>query len=186
MRSNSSQQQTFSSADSISGPGTFPHGVHPPDRKELAENVAIEVLPYPQKVVLPLQQHIGAPCAALVKPKQEVAMGELVAKGEGFVTTSVHSPVSGVVKKAEVTTLANGRHLQAVVISVQGEQLSGRELWDALYGGSWPLDAIQTIKQEDISATIFSYEKRFPSARSASIWRAEDSSRAVTFLNSSS
>ncbi len=154
MRSNSSQQQTLSSADPISGPGTFPHGVHPPDRKELAENAAIEVLPYPQKVVLPLLQHIGAPCAPLVKPKQEVAMGELVAKGEGFVTTSVHSPVCGVVKKEEMTTLANGRHLQAVVISAQGEQLSGRELWDALYGGSWPLDVIQTIKQEEISATI--------------------------------
>ncbi|MEJ2158117.1 MAG: electron transport complex subunit RsxC [Desulfobacteraceae bacterium] len=138
----------------LPGPGTFPHGVHPPERKELAENVAIEILPYPKKVVLPLLQHIGAPCAAVVKPKQEVVMGELLAKGEGFVTTSVHSPVSGVVKKMEVTTLPNGRHLQAVVINAKGDQLSGRELWDALYGGDWPLDAIASIKQEDISAGI--------------------------------
>jgi Na+-translocating ferredoxin:NAD+ oxidoreductase subunit C len=154
MRSNTSQQQALSSADSIPGAGTFPHGVHPPDRKELAENVAIEVLPYPKKVVLPLQQHIGAPCAPLVKPKQEVVMGERVAKGEGFVTSSVHSPVCGVVKKAEMTTLSNGRHLEAVVISTEGEQLSGRALWDALYGGDWPLDAIASMKPEDISTTI--------------------------------
>ncbi len=154
MSSNPSQQHLLSSAASISGSGTFPHGVHPPERKELAENVAIEILPPPEKVVLPLLQHIGAPCAPVVKPKQEVVMGELVAKGEGFVTAPVHSPITGVVKKTEVTTLSNGRHLQAVVIQAQGEQLSGRDLWDALYGGPWPLDACLAVKPEDITAAI--------------------------------
>jgi electron transport complex protein RnfC len=154
MRSNPKQQPLLSSAPSFAGSGTFPHGVHPPERKELAENVAIEILPYPEKVVLPLLQHIGAPCTPLVKPKQEVVMGELVAKGEGFVTTSLHSPVAGVVQKMAVTTLSNGRHLQAVVIHTQGEQLAGRDLWDALYGGPWPLAACQSIKPEDITAAI--------------------------------
>ncbi len=154
MSSNPNPQQTLPSTASMSGSGTFPHGVHPPECKELAANIAIEVLPHPDKVVLPLLQHIGAPCIPVVKPKQEVVMGELVAKGEGFVTTSVHSPITGVVKKTEVTTLSNGRHLQAMVISAQGEQLTGTDLWEALYGGSWPLDACLSKKQEDITAAI--------------------------------
>jgi Na+-translocating ferredoxin:NAD+ oxidoreductase subunit C len=154
MSSNPDLHQTSSSAPSVSGSGTFPHGVHPPERKQLAENAAIEVLPHPEKVVLPLLQHIGAPCTPVVKPKQEVVLGELVAKGDGFVTTSHHSPIAGVVQKMEVTTLSNGRHLQAVAIRAQGEQLTGKDLWDALYGGPWPLDACQSVKPEDITAAI--------------------------------
>ena len=154
MSSNPNPQQSLASVASISGSGTFSHGVHPPECKELAQNAAIEILPSPKKVVLPLLQHIGAPCAPLVKRKQEVALGELVAKGEGFVTSPVHSSINGVVQKTEVTTLSNGRHLKAVAISAEGEQLSGSQLWDALFGGSWPLDDCRSIKPEDITAAI--------------------------------
>ena len=55
------------------GRGTFARGVHPPQRKELAADAPIEILPPPPKVVLPLLQHIGGPCTPIVKPKQTVA-----------------------------------------------------------------------------------------------------------------
>ena len=49
------------------GKGTFAHGVHPPPRKNLSEDGPIEIVPTPAKVTLPLQQHVGGPCAPLVK-----------------------------------------------------------------------------------------------------------------------
>ena len=55
----------------VSGKGTFESGIHPPERKHFASDAAIEVVPTPEKVVLPLIQHIGAPCESIVKPKQE-------------------------------------------------------------------------------------------------------------------
>ena len=119
------------------GPGTFAHGVHPPQRKELAADAPIEIIPAPEKVILPLQQHIGGPCTPIVNPKQPVAFGEMIGKGEAFVSASLHAPLVGIVQKMEVTTLANGRHMQAIVIRGEGEQLCGQALWDELFGGKW-------------------------------------------------
>jgi electron transport complex protein RnfC len=138
----------------FSGPGTFAHGIHPPQCKDLSDTAAIEIVPAPEKVVLPLLQHIGGPCVPLVKPKQKVAFGEMIGKGEIFVSTSLHSPVSGVVLKNQMTTLANGRHLEALVIRTEGEQLSGQDLWDTLYGGQWPQKSYQAMIPEEISAAI--------------------------------
>ena len=108
------------SAGLFPGRGTFARGVHPPQRKELAADAPIEIMPPPQKVVLPLLQHIGGPCTPIVKPKQSVTFGELIGKGEAFVSASLHAPVAGIVQKMEVTTLANGRHMQAIVIRSEG------------------------------------------------------------------
>jgi electron transport complex protein RnfC len=54
----------------------------------------------------------------------------------------------------EVTTLANGRHMQAIVIRGDGEQLDGQALWDELYGGQWPQKSYQTMDPAEISAAI--------------------------------
>ena len=136
------------------GPGTFAHGVHPPGNKGLAADTPIEIVPTPKKVLLPLQQHIGGLCKPVVKPKQKVAFGELIGKGEAFVSASLHAPVAGTVQKMETVTLANGRHMPAIVIKTDGEQLAGQELWDKLYGGQWPRKSYQTITPEKITAAI--------------------------------
>eukprot|EP00831_Metopus_contortus_P015805 TRINITY_DN16570_c0_g1_i2.p1 TRINITY_DN16570_c0_g1~~TRINITY_DN16570_c0_g1_i2.p1 ORF type:complete len:305 (+),score=25.49 TRINITY_DN16570_c0_g1_i2:144-1058(+) len=44
------------------GRGSFPHGIHPPGNKFYSAGAQVEVIPVPDKVVLPLLQHIGAPC----------------------------------------------------------------------------------------------------------------------------
>ena len=136
------------------GPGTFANGVHPPQRKELASDAPIEIIPPPEKVILPLLQHIGGPCTPIVKPKQYVAFGEMIGKGEAFVSASLHAPLAGIVQKMEVTTLANGRHMQAIVIRGEGEQLSGQALWDKRYGGKWPQKTYQTMEPAEITAAI--------------------------------
>ncbi|MFW6170347.1 MAG: electron transport complex subunit RsxC [Planctomycetota bacterium] len=87
---------------------TFPHGVHPPERKEVTEAKETVRLPVPETLVIPLSQHTGAPARAVVKRKQEVRRGELVAEAGGFVSVPMHSPVTGTVEKVELARLANG------------------------------------------------------------------------------
>jgi len=136
------------------GKGTFAHGVHPPERKSLAADAPIEIMPIPEKVLLPLQQHIGGPCTPMVKAKQEVIFGEMVGKGEVFVSAPIHAPVSGVVQKMETVTLANGRHLQAIAIRAEGEQVDVQTLWDQMFGGNWPQKSYQALSPEKISKAI--------------------------------
>jgi len=64
---------------------TFKGGVHPPENKELAEEKAIEVLPLPEFVIIPVQQHLGAPAEPIVNIGDEVKTGDKVCEAKGFV-----------------------------------------------------------------------------------------------------
>ncbi|MBF0463688.1 MAG: electron transport complex subunit RsxC [Nitrospirae bacterium] len=96
---------------------TFPlGGIHPPERKELASAVSIEVMPQPQRVVIPLSQHIGAPCKASVEVGQEVKAGEVIGTPEGFVSAPVHASITGKVTAFTSVLMPIGRMVQAVVV----------------------------------------------------------------------
>jgi electron transport complex protein RnfC len=76
-------------------------GIHPDEHKELTEGLAIEVMPPPSQVVLPLSMHFGAIAKPTVKKKQEVQEGEEIAVVEKALGASIHSSVTGVVKAIE-------------------------------------------------------------------------------------
>ena len=136
------------------GIGTFARGVHPPHRKSYSADQTIEVIPTPDKVVLPLQQHIGAPCKPLVKKGDEVAYGQMIGKGEAFVSAALHSPVNGKVQKDAMITLPNGRHLNAIVIKAEGEQLQESALKDEILSINWPKDCQELYEPEEIHKAI--------------------------------
>ncbi len=138
----------------IPGRGTFAHGVHPHQRKMFSADLPIEIMPTPRKLILPLLQHIGLPCKPTVTKKQMVRFGERIGRGQAYVSSSLHSPVNGVVQSIQKTTLANGRHMDAIVIKSGADQLTGQELWDKLYGGPWPQKAYQSLNPEDINAAV--------------------------------
>jgi H+/Na+-translocating ferredoxin:NAD+ oxidoreductase subunit C len=76
-------------------------GIHPEEHKELTEHLAIEEMPLPDQVVLPLSMHFGAPAKPLVKKKQEVQEGEAIATVEKALGATIHSSVTGVVRAIE-------------------------------------------------------------------------------------
>ena len=81
---------------------TFPKGgIHPAEHKELTEHLAIEEMPPPNQVVIPLSMHFGAPAKPVVKKKQEVQEGEVLATVEKALGATIHSSVTGVVKTIE-------------------------------------------------------------------------------------
>jgi electron transport complex protein RnfC len=88
------------SLEGFEGNGTFAHGIHPPDHKDLSKDAAIRVLPTPdQGGVLSLHQNIGGPSIPTVKARQDVVWGEKIGKGSGFVSTALHASIPGVVQR---------------------------------------------------------------------------------------
>jgi len=75
----------------------FRGGVHPDGHKELTEGQPISPLPLPERLYVPVQQHIGAPAKPVVTVGQSVAKGELIASPQGALSASVHAPTSGTV-----------------------------------------------------------------------------------------
>lgn len=96
-------------------------GVHPADRKELSAQAEITPLPAPGTVIVPLSQHIGAPTKAVVKKGDEVKVGQVLAEPGGFVSTVIHSPVSGKVKNITDVPTAGGERTPAIEIINDGE-----------------------------------------------------------------
>ncbi len=70
-------------------------GVHPDDRKSLSAGQAIEPLPMPELLHIPLQQHIGAPAEPLVRRGDQVKKGQMLARSQGAISAPVHAPTSG-------------------------------------------------------------------------------------------
>jgi electron transport complex protein RnfC len=95
---------------------TFKGGIHPPHFKEQTEHLSIEKSNEPKVVVIPLQQHIGAPCEALVKVGQYVKMGQKIGEAKAFVSANVHSSVSGTVKKIEQRSSSSGAVVSCIII----------------------------------------------------------------------
>lgn len=96
-------------------------GVHPSENK-LSAGKAIESLPLPASVFIPFSQHIGAPATPVVQRGDMVKAGQIIAKSSGFVSTNIHSPVSGKVKKMDDQPDSSGYRKQGVLIDVTGDE----------------------------------------------------------------
>ncbi|NLD98335.1 MAG: electron transport complex subunit RsxC [Fibrobacter sp.] len=99
---------------------SFRGGIHPPHSKAQTETLPIEVFPAPQKVVIPLQQHIGAPAKPVVKRGDRVLIGQLIGEPGGFVSSPVHSSVSGTVLTVGPFPHPMGKQVLSVEIENDG------------------------------------------------------------------
>ncbi|NLJ56885.1 MAG: electron transport complex subunit RsxC [Firmicutes bacterium] len=106
---------------------TFSRGVFLPHYKEFSENKSITAIPLPKEVVIPLHQHTGAPCRAVVKPGDEVKAGQRIGESDAFVTAFIHASVDGKVKAVEPRPYFTGTNVESVVIEVDAKQ--GETAW---------------------------------------------------------
>lgn len=70
-------------------------GIHPADHKGRTAQSAIEDMPLPTLLHIPLQQHIGSPASPVVKRGDRVLKGQLLAHSQGMISAPVHAPTSG-------------------------------------------------------------------------------------------
>lgn len=94
---------------------SFFGGIHPKENKHYAELRSVQEFPAPDVLVIPMSQHIGAPCAPQVKKGDTVTVGQKLGDNEGL-CVPVHSPVSGTVKDVKPMPHTNGTMVMSVVI----------------------------------------------------------------------
>jgi electron transport complex protein RnfC len=100
----------------MSKAATFERGIHPQYNKELASEKSITAAKLPKRIVVPLSQHIGAPAQADVSIGDEVKTGQIIGTTSGFVSSPVHSSVSGKVIAIADFPTPGGRNVTSIVI----------------------------------------------------------------------
>lgn len=96
-------------------------GIHPEENK-ISAGKAIQPIAIPTQVIIPLSQHIGAPCQPVVKKGDKVKVGTLIGKSVGFVSANIHSSVSGTVLKIDKAPDVSGYKHDALFIKVEGDE----------------------------------------------------------------
>jgi Na+-translocating ferredoxin:NAD+ oxidoreductase subunit C len=90
-------------------------GIHPPEMK-ISAGKALRKVALPEKAVVMLNQHLGAPAVPIVVKGDDVKTGQLIAKAGGFVSANIHSPVTGKVVKIDDFADASGYRHPGILI----------------------------------------------------------------------
>jgi electron transport complex protein RnfC len=122
---------------------TFRGGTHPPERKERTSELPIERVGAVKQVVIPLNQHFGAPIQSLVKVGDSVRRGQKIGEAEGRMTVPLHASISGTVVKIEPRALASA--FDGTCIVIEAAELPGGD--DFLP----PLDGFSCTKVEALA-----------------------------------
>ncbi|MGB9678295.1 MAG: electron transporter RnfC, partial [Candidatus Ratteibacteria bacterium] len=102
----------------------FKGGVKLIDFKSLSKNEKIEEFKYPEKVIIPLSQHTGSPAKPIVKKGDYVVEGQVIGEITGFISSYIHSSVSGKVVDIIPYNLPTNRKSLSVIIESDGERKS--------------------------------------------------------------
>ena len=124
---------------------TFEGGIHPDYEKDLAASEPTKTSTLPPRIVLPMSQHLGAPCKPVVAKGDKVKAGQLVAEAGGFVSAPIHASVSGKVLSVGEHPHPTGVELPAVVIEPDAQ-----DEWDLMDPIDEPLSAAPAELKERI------------------------------------
>ncbi len=100
---------------------TFERGIHPEYQKELTSGKAVTPSRLPQRIVIPLSQHIGAPTKPEVNIGDEVKKGQVLGSPTSFVSAPVHSSISGKVIAISDFPQPAGKMVTSIVIESDGK-----------------------------------------------------------------
>ncbi len=119
----------------------FNGGIHPPQHKSESTLRPIGKLPLPEKLTLPLRQHVGNIPKIKVQVGDYVLKGQMLAEAEGTVSAAIHAPTSGTVSAIDEQIIPHPSGLPDLCISLIPD---GNETWGELR----PLDWRNTDKKE--------------------------------------
>jgi electron transport complex protein RnfC len=124
---------------------TFKRGLKLSTRKHATEGKPVELAPAPKQVVIPINQHFGAPNKALVAVGDQVVRGQIIADAAapGPMTVPVHASISGVVKKIEPRTQAN--NTEGLCVIIEADEGAGGESFLP------PLDPFNCTREEALA-----------------------------------
>ncbi len=127
---------------------SFEKGIYIPHHKEYTNDKPITRLSYPEKVVIPLNQHIGETVEPVVEAGDKVEKGQVIGELDEFWSAPVHASVDGEVTAVEERPAAGGGEILSVVIEADEEQsefaMEERENWQDL-----SVDEMKELLQEN-------------------------------------
>ncbi len=125
---------------------TFKQGIHPAYNKELTSGKELKLAQNPAQVVIPMRQHMGAPCDPLVQKGDTVKVGQKIGDSQSFVSAPIHASVSGVVKDVREVEIGAGGKSLAVIIESDGQ--------NTLHEDVRPKGDLSSLSAEDIRMII--------------------------------
>lgn len=99
----------------------FRGGIKPPHTKTTAEYETVK-MPLPEKIVIPMLQHIGAPCIPVVKKGERVLVGQKIGSSDAMISAPIHSSVSGIVNNIRPMLYPGGFEVTSIEIKPDGHQ----------------------------------------------------------------
>ncbi len=104
----------------------FPGGLHLSDHKAESNGHPVITAALPQRLILPLQQHIGAIAQPIVQPGEHVLKGQMIAVAQGAVSAALHAPTSGTVVEIAPHPLPHPSALSGPCILIDSD---GQDKW---------------------------------------------------------
>ncbi len=125
----------------------FRGGVHPQENKQLVADNAICRLPLPERLHVPLLQHIGVPAAAQVKVGEKVLKGQLLGHAQGAISAPVHAPTSGTVSSIGDYIAPHPSGLPVTTITLEAD---GLDRWITLN----PVSDLFALSAQEIAERV--------------------------------
>ena len=122
-------------------------GIHPSERKEFTEHLALVTFPEVDTVVIPMSMHAGAPAEPIVAAGEKVCVGQKIGEAKGFISGTVHASVSGTVTAVEPRLHPiTGAQVMSVVIASDGK--------NTLHDSVRPAGDLDSLTPDDIVALV--------------------------------
>lgn len=105
---------------------TFKGGIKLAGFKKLSKPSVVKSLPLPERVILPLRQHIGEPAEPIVEVGEKVYKGQAIATSKSFISASVHASTSGTVIEIEKHNIPHQSGVSELCIVIETD---GKDEW---------------------------------------------------------
>ncbi|MGZ8261726.1 MAG: RnfABCDGE type electron transport complex subunit C, partial [Methylotenera sp.] len=132
--------------DNLNSIFKFNGGVHPADHKAESTTRPIATLAIPEKLTLPLRQHVGNIPKIKVQVGDYVLKGQMLAEPEGSVSAAIHAPTSGTVTAISEEVIPHPSGLPDLCITLTPD---GKDTWTEIQPIDW-----RTTAKKDLVASL--------------------------------
>ncbi len=124
----------------------FNGGIHPPENKTQSTLLPIGQLSLPEKIVLPLRQHVGNIPKVKVVVGDKVLKGQLIAEAEGTVSAAIHASTSGTITAIDDAIIPHPSGLPDKCITISPD---GKDTWVDRKSQDW-----KSAERKDLVASL--------------------------------
>ena len=154
--------------------GKLHGGLRLPAHKSAATAQPIVEVPLPAQLVVPIQQHAGAPAQPVVDVGKRVLKGQVIAEPDGEMGVPIHAPSSGTVVAIEPWPVARryGDEAPCIVIECDGRDEPVANVSGADYRSMQPADLLLRLLDGGIvglGGAVFPTAQKLMQARTSRI-----------------